>query len=76
MIRNLILFVLICLGGVTALAYYAQYFQWRGCFNDQGRCFDAESGVVYLEQAGIVWGGMSVLCFGAALFIARHKFRK
>jgi hypothetical protein len=76
MIRNIIIFVLICLGAITSFFYYAQYYVWRGCFNDQGRCYDPEMGIVYLEQAGIVWAGMSVLFLGTALFFARHKFRK
>jgi hypothetical protein len=76
MVRNLIIFALICLGALTAFAYYAQYYVWRDCFNDLGRCYDPEFGMVYLEQAGMVWGFMTVLFFGIALFLARYKFKK
>ncbi|WP_439143429.1 hypothetical protein [Planktotalea sp.] len=41
--------------GVCFYAYYTFYFARRGCFNALGRCFDEDTGVVYLEQSGIAW---------------------
>ncbi|MBL8639540.1 MAG: hypothetical protein JNK24_04200 [Alphaproteobacteria bacterium] len=44
--------------------WYEQYARWRGCFDEDGRCY--EDGLVHLEQAGIAWGvcaGLSFLCF-------------
>jgi hypothetical protein len=32
------------------------YWRWRGCFNEEGRCFDPVEGVVYHAQSGEVWG--------------------
>ena len=57
--------------------YYVQYFRWRGCFNELGRCFDAGTGAVYFEQSGSVWLLLAVLAFGAFLFqfwqLRKHK---
>ncbi len=49
--------------------YYTQYFKWRDCFNDLGRCYDSESGIVYLEQAGIMWISLAVLMSVIAVFL-------
>ena len=54
--------------------YYAQYFMWRDCFNALGRCFDAETGVVYLEQSGAIWLSLTVLAFGLFLYQARQLY--
>lgn len=58
----------LCLTGLCALSFYLfyeQYFRWRGCFNDEGRCFDPQTGLVYHAQSGLFW---ALLCavFGAA----------
>lgn len=70
MIRKI--FFLLSLGLLSAFGYvyYAQYFKWRDCFNEQGRCFDADAGVVYLEQSGTVWLTLFLLALGAALYQA------
>lgn len=57
--------------GLSALfwgMYTTTYAARRDCFNDQGRCFDADSGVVYLQQSGIVWLMLAVAASAAALF--------
>jgi hypothetical protein len=48
-----------------ALAFYDRYWRWRGCFNELGRCYDPEEGVM-VEQAGLIWG-MLTLLFGLLL---------
>ncbi len=48
-----------------SLAFYDRYWRWRGCFNELGRCYDPDEGVM-LEQAGLVWGGLA-LVFGLLL---------
>ena len=47
-------------------AYYDRYWQWRDCFNEEGRCYDSVSGQVLLQQSGIVWGGFTIL---SAIFL-------
>jgi hypothetical protein len=70
MIRKLSAFVLLGLSLVFGYFYYVQYFRWRGCFNETGRCFDAESGVVYSEQSGDTWLLLAALTFGASVYQA------
>ncbi|SMX44118.1 hypothetical protein COL8621_02473 [Actibacterium lipolyticum] len=48
--------------------FYAQYFKWRHCFNELGRCFDPDSGVVYLQQSGAVWLSLAIAALGLSLF--------
>lgn len=43
------------------LAYYALYYKWRHCFNEAGRCFDSETGVVYIEQTNAALLPMALL---------------
>lgn len=45
-----------------ALAFHDRYWRWRGCFDELGRCYDSEAGVM-VEQAGPIWG-MLALIFG------------
>jgi hypothetical protein len=52
--------------------FYADYFKWRGCFNELGRCFDEDTGVVYDEQSGAVWFLLAVLALGLSLHNAWH----
>lgn len=67
-IRKMIVVVSLGLSAVFGFAYYVQYFKWRECFNDLGRCYDGESGVVYLEQSGIVWLSLAVLMAGFGFY--------
>lgn len=41
---------------ISAFAFHEMYWRWRGCFNEEGRCFDPVEGVVYHAQSGEVWG--------------------
>jgi hypothetical protein len=54
------------LGGLFGLAFHERYWRWRDCFNELGRCFDPKSEEVFLEQAGIGWGSLTVICFTVA----------
>ncbi|HGG06075.1 MAG TPA: hypothetical protein ENK28_11505 [Aliiroseovarius sp.] len=58
-----------------AFAFYDRYFRWRDCFNDLGRCFDSDTGLVYLEQAGMVWMGLFVLALLGLVALVRLKMR-
>ena len=62
---------LLCLG----LAIIFAYFRWRNCFNELGRCFDSDAGVVHLQQSGIVWLLLAVLALVAGIFNAWHLTR-
>lgn len=44
-----------------ARLYYDMHWKHRACFNDEGRCFDASSGVIYVEQGGAIYLGLAVL---------------
>ncbi len=71
---------LLPLVSLSGHAFHERYWRWRDCFaeNGQGRCFGCdgpgpESCHVYLEQAGLVWGGLTLLFgagFAAAIAIA------
>jgi hypothetical protein len=47
--------------------YYAQYYRWRACFNELGRCFDS-NGVVHMEQSQVVWLPLALLTSCIAFF--------
>jgi hypothetical protein len=70
MIRKVAALALLGLSLVFGYFYYVQYFKWRGCFNDLGRCYEADSGVVYLEQSGDAWLLLAGLAFGASVYHA------
>lgn len=57
--------------------YYTQYFRWRDCFDDSGRCFDANTGVVYHDQSGGVWLVLALVTICVALILiwrlGRHR---
>jgi hypothetical protein len=62
------------MGVLFTLAYYDRYWRWRDCFNELGRCYDPVSQDVYLEQAGLVWGGLAAISLlgGIALLWRRR----
>ncbi len=70
MIRKTAFLVFLGLAAAFGYFYYVEYFQWRGCFNEQGRCFDETSGVVYSEQSGTTWFLLFVGALGAGLYQA------
>lgn len=63
----------LCLG--SGYLYYVQNLKWRSCFNELGRCLDATTGVVYHEQSGIGWLILTILTFGAFLFLLWPKVK-
>lgn len=54
---------------VFAFLWYDGSFKRRACFNEVGRCFDQDTGVVYHAQSGAVWLSLALLalCGFAAL---------
>ncbi len=61
MIRSLVASLLFGLFVLFGYVYYTQSFRWRNCFDETGRCFDPQTGVVYLEQSGITWITLTLL---------------
>ncbi len=55
--------------------FHVQYFRWRGCFNELGRCFDSETGVVYLEQSGAVWLLLAIMALALSLLQTRRLIK-
>ncbi len=72
MIRKISSLVSLGLAFAFGYLYYVEYFKWRNCFNELGRCFDDDAGVVYLEQSGVVWLLLAVLALGVGLYNAWH----
>lgn len=64
------------LGGLLLLAFHDRYWRWRDCFNELGRCYDPVSQEVYLEQAGIVWGGVAGICLAGGVLLAFRATRR
>ena len=58
--------------------FYTQYLKWYACFDDTGRCFDPQTGAVYMAQSGMVWFGLitiSVLGLAMCMWIFRSASR-
>ncbi len=64
------------LATLLATAFYDRYWLHRDCFNDLGRCYESETGTVYVEQAGAVWGGATVLSLAAGLLLLGLGLRR
>lgn len=62
-------FASVCVAALFAAAFYYRYWLWRDCFNELGRCYDPVGQDVYLEQSGMVWGGLAVLAFLTGLVL-------
>ncbi|MBR0825338.1 hypothetical protein JQ596_07310 [Bradyrhizobium manausense] len=77
-LRGVLAAVLVALGVLFALAFEARYWRWRDCFNELGRCYDPVSQDVYLEKAGMVWGGLAAvsLLVGFALGLGLRRRRE
>lgn len=68
MFRKIALLLFLILGCVSGYLFYTQYFRWRACFNDAGRCFEAATGTVYLEDSGIAWGSLTLVLAAACFY--------
>jgi len=66
---NLVLAVLLGMAALLGFAYIDRYYRWRDCFNDLGRCYDPHTGLVYLEQAGLVWLMLLLICLGLVVVV-------
>jgi hypothetical protein len=53
--------------------YYSSYGL---AYNSQGRYFDAENTLVYLQQSFAAFSGLFLLCLMLSLFFAYFGFRK
>lgn len=49
--------------------FHDRYWRWRDCFNELGRCWDPVGEQVYVEEAGMVWGGFAALPLVAAIVL-------
>lgn len=75
MARKTTLLAFLGLTVALGLVYYDQYVKRRHCFNELGRCFDEESGIVYTEQSGLVWLTMAVLALAVSVVLAWSAMR-
>ena len=75
MIGYAVLLVFLLLTGLFGYAYYVRYFKWRACFDEVGRCFDATTGTVYLEQSGTAWLALATAACAGAFFQA-YRFTR
>jgi hypothetical protein len=75
MFRRCLAAVLVALAGLFGLAFHDRYWRWRDCFNELGRCYDPATQDVYLEQAGVAWGSLALICLAlaTALLIRSHR---
>lgn len=75
-IRTFAGFLSLACAALFGVAFYDRYWLWRGCFNELGRCWDSATEQVYVEQAGIVWGGMAGMCVLAAALLLLPRGRR
>lgn len=67
MIRRIVALLLMGLAILFGIAFHDRYWRWRDCFNELGRCYDPQSQDVFLEQAGVAWGSLTLVCAAAAV---------
>ena len=63
---------------VAGWLYYLIYWRWRDCFNEEGRCFIAQSAVVLHESTGPIYLSLAILsilsaCAGMAVGLRLRK---
>ncbi|WP_428542411.1 hypothetical protein [Profundibacter sp.] len=57
------------MAALFGFAYFDRYYRWRDCFNELGRCYDPQTGMVYVEQAGLVWITLLLVCLGLVVMV-------
>jgi hypothetical protein len=75
MIRRCLAAVFAGLAALFALAFYFRFWNWRDCFNELGRCYDPATQDVYLEQAGVAWGSLGLICLALAMVLLIRSHR-
>lgn len=72
--------MLLAYAALFGFAWIVRYWIWRDCFNELGRCWDPVGEQVLVEQAGLVWGGLTIACLVPALLLllplARGFYRR
>jgi hypothetical protein len=63
------------LAGLSGWAFHVRYWVWRGQFGTEGRAYDPRTGEAFVEQAGLIWGGLCVTFTGLAAGFARGALR-
>jgi hypothetical protein len=63
------------LAGLSGWAFHVRYWVWRGQFGTEGRAHDPRTGEAFVEQAGLIWGGLGVIFTGLAAGFARGALR-
>jgi hypothetical protein len=72
-VRRVIGVLLLGTAVLCILAFHDRYWRWRDCFNELGRCYDPVSQDVYLEQAGLVWGGLAAVASLAGIILLLRR---
>lgn len=44
-----------------AWMFHERYWRWVDCFNELGRCYDTDAGVM-VSQAAFIWGMPALIC--------------
>lgn len=64
------------LTGLSIFLFYENYWRWRDCFNELGRCYETDVGVM-TDTAGPIWGSFTVifglLCLRALWKLLRQR---
>jgi hypothetical protein len=76
LLRAILSLAFLVISGFSAQLYYSNHFKWRDCFNELGRCYDPETGVVYLEQSGAIWLALAISAFAIAAYQAWRWTRR
>ena len=62
-----------CFAVFFGASYYTQHFNRRDCFNESGRCFDPETGVVHFQESGAIWLALALLALGLSYYFFRKR---
>lgn len=72
---RLLAILLYAMAAFCVFMFHQNYWRFRHLFDQNGRHFDPDSGIVYFSQAGAGWGAVALLCFllGFWLWPGRNK---